>query len=102
LAKLPPPIVTAVEEEFEIYYLGNQNHPNEMEAGYICNASYFGQTWKGVTPSSILWYVGQQFGGGTFQIVRVRDGEVVSERTIYLPGPTKLDVIMHRETALNL
>lgn len=62
----------------------------------------FRRLWKEMTASSILAYVGTQFGGGTFQIVRVLDGEVVSERTLYVPGPTKEDeVLITRETALD-
>ncbi len=90
-----------VDEDFEIYYLGNEAHPNGIEPGYICNASHFGQMWKDMTPCTILVYVGQQFGGGKFRIVRVRDGEVVSERTVYLPGPTKDEVLISREVALD-
>ena len=94
-------VLRVVEEDFELYYLGNETHPNGIEPGYICNASCFGQMWKGVTPSTILMYVGREFGGGVFRIVRIRDGEVVSERTVYLPGPTKNDVPISRELALD-
>ena len=90
-----------VDEDFEIYYLGNEAHPNRIEPGYICNASFFRLMWKDMTPSTILVYVGQQFGGGAFQIVRVRDGEVVSQRTVYLPGPTKDEVAITREMSLD-
>ena len=34
--KSPPIVLPAVEEEFEIYYLGNEAYPNGIEAGYIC------------------------------------------------------------------
>lgn len=84
-----PRALPVVEEELEIYYLGNEAYPNSIEAGYVCNASFFGRIWKGVTPSSILMYVAGQFGGGVFRIVRVLDGQVVYERTIQVPGPTK-------------
>ena len=95
-------VMPVVEEDFEIYFLGNEAHPNGIETGYICNASCFGQMWKGVTPSTLLMYVAKDFGGGTFRIVRLRDGEVVSERVVYLPGPTKVDeVLMSREMALD-
>ena len=90
-----------VEDEIEIYYLGNEAHPNGIEAGYICNASLFGQIWVGMTPSSILKYLGQQFGGGAFRIVRVRDGVVVSERSVSLPGPTRDEVLIIREIAMD-
>jgi excisionase family DNA binding protein len=89
------------DEEFEIYYLGNEAHPNDIELGYICNASQFGQSWKGVTPSSIFSYVAQQFGGGAFRIARVLDGNVVSERTVQVPGATKDEVLISREIALD-
>jgi hypothetical protein len=95
----PPRVLPVADEEFEIYYLGNETHPNKIEAGYVCNAS---EIWKGVTPSSILRFVGKQFGGGTFRIVRVRDGEVVSERTIYLPGNTKDEVVVTRDDVLDI
>jgi excisionase family DNA binding protein len=95
-------VLRVVEEDFEIYYLGNEAHPNGIEPGYICNASFLSQLRKGMTPSTISMYVGQQFGGGSFRIVRIRDGEVVSERTVYLPGPTKDDVPNMREVALDL
>ena len=99
---VPPPIASPpVDEEFEIYYLGNQEHPNDIEAGYICNASFFNRIWTGMTPSSMLTYVASQFGGGVYRIVRVLDGEVVSERTIYVPGPTKDDVFITREITLD-
>jgi hypothetical protein len=93
--------LAVVDEDFEIYYLGNEAHPNRIEPGYICNASLFSQMWKGMTPSTILVYVGQEFGGGAFQIVRVRDGEIVSQRTVYLPGTTKDEVLINRQLALD-
>ena len=91
----------ALDEEFEIYYLGNGAYPNSIELGYICNASHFGSSWKDVTPSSIFRRVAQQFGGGTFRVVRVLDGEVVTERTIQVPGPTEDEVVISREIALD-
>lgn len=95
---LPSRVTPVVDEDFELYFLGNEAHSNGIEPGYICNASCFGQTWKGVTPSNLLIYVAGEFGGGTFRIVRVRDGEVVSERIVYLPGPTNKDeVLISRE-----
>ena len=97
----PSITLPAVDEEFEIYYLGNQDYPNNIEAGFICNASFFSRIWTGMTPSSILTYVAGQFGGGEYRIVRVLDGEVVSERTIYVPGPTKDDVHIIREVTLD-
>jgi hypothetical protein len=30
-----------VDEDFEIYYLGNDLYPNELNRGYICNLSFF-------------------------------------------------------------
>lgn len=97
-----PRALPVVDEELEIYYLGNETYPNSIEAGYVCNASFFGRIWKGVTPSSILMYVAGQFGGGVFRIVRVLDGQAVSERTIQVPGPTKeQEVLITREIALD-
>ena len=101
LTKSLPMVLHAVDEELEIYYVGNEAYPNDIEAGYICNASFFRRTWKGVTPSSILSYVASEFGGGVFRIVRVLDGDVVSERTIHVPGPTKDEVLITREIALD-
>lgn len=97
----PPITLPAVDEEFEIYYLGNEDYPNNIEAGFICNASFFSRIWIGMTPSSILTYVAGQFGGGEYRIVRVLDGEVVSERTIQVPGPTKDEVFVTRDVALD-
>jgi len=94
-------VLPVVEEEFEIYYLGNDACPNDIEPGYICNASFFRITWKGLTPSSILMYAAREFGGGAFRIVRVLDGDIVSERTIHVPGPTKDEVPITREIALD-
>jgi len=54
-----------------------------------------------MTPSTILVYVGQQFGGGAFRIVRVRGGEVAYERTVYSPGPRKDEVAINREVAMD-
>jgi hypothetical protein len=101
IAQSSSEISSLIDEEIEIYYLGNETHPNTIEPGYICSASHFRMTWKGVTPSSILGYVAREFGGGNFQIVRVLDGTAVSERTIHVPGPTKDDVLMTREIALD-
>jgi len=91
-----------VEEDFEIYYLGNEHHPNEIERGYICNFSFFKNSLPGgLNPSTILGDVGRIFGGGTFQIVRLRDGEVISERIFSLPGPTKDEVAVMREVYMD-
>jgi helix-turn-helix protein len=38
-----------VDDEFEIYYLGNEGHPNDMELRYICNLSFFGAISGGST-----------------------------------------------------
>jgi len=91
-----------MEDEFEIYYLGNAGYPNGMEQGYICNFSFFGALLPGgLNPSTMLAYVGRMFGGGTFKILRVRDGEVISERIFALPGPTKNDVAVMREISMD-
>lgn len=87
-----------IDEDFEIYYLGNDQYPNDFEAGYICNLSFFVcSITQDVRLSSILTYVGIQFGGGNFRLVRLRDFEVVSERLVSLPGPTKEAVLVMRE-----
>lgn len=87
-----------IDDEFEIYYLGNVHYPNEIDQGYICNFSFFEALIPGgLNPSTILVDVGKMFGGGTFKIMRLRDGEVISERIFDLPGPTKNDVVVMRE-----
>ncbi len=91
-----------IDEDFEIYYLGNDRYPNNLEPGYICNLSFFvSLITVHVNPSLILTYVGTQFGGGSFKILRVRDAEVISERIVSLPGPTKDDVIVMRQLAMD-
>jgi excisionase family DNA binding protein len=91
-----------IDEDFEIYYLGNENFPNEYQPGYICNLSFFvNMITSDVQRSLILNYVGIQFGGGNFRLVRVRDAEVVSERYVSLPGSTKGEVLMMREMAMD-
>lgn len=55
----------------------------------------------GFNPATILADVGRTFGGGTFKTLRVRDGEVISERVFTLPGPTKNDVVMMREVNMD-
>ncbi len=82
-----------VKEEFELYYLGNESYPNALEPGFICNVSQIPCLGRWEGPSYILPFIGQVFGGGIYKMVRVRDGNVVSERTIELPGPTKEDQI---------
>jgi hypothetical protein len=95
------PQARRIEDEFEIYYLGNENYPNEVDPGYICNFSFFHALLPGgFNASTMLADAGKMFGGGTFKIVRVRDGGVISERVFSLPGPTKNDVEMMR--GLNL
>lgn len=87
-----------IDDEFEIYFFGNEHHPNQIEHGYICNLSFFKDLLPGgVNPSTILGDVGRVFGGGTFKIVRLRDGEMISERIFSLPGPTKGEVAVMRE-----
>ena len=87
-----------IEDEFEIYFLGNEHHPNQIEHGYICNLSFFKDLLPdGPNPSTILGDVGRVFGGGTFKIVRLRDGEMILERIFSLPGPTKGEVAIMRE-----
>jgi hypothetical protein len=96
------PQARRIEDEFEIYYLGNANYPNGVDPGYICNFSFFEAMLPGgLNTSTMLADVGRMFGGGTFKIVRVRDGEVISERVFSLPGPTKNDVVMMREVNLD-
>ena len=69
-----------------------------MDQGYICNFGFFeGLLPGGFNPSTILADVRRMFGGGTFKVLRVRDGEVISERIFALPGPTKNDVDVMRE-----
>jgi helix-turn-helix protein len=99
----PPPQKRQVDEDFEIYYLGNDLYPNELDRGYICNLSFFKDLFPGgFNPSTILGDVGRIFGGGTFKILRIRDGEVISERIISVPGPTKDDVAIMREVYMDL
>ncbi len=99
----PPLQKRQVDEDFEIYYLGNDLYPNELNRGYICNLSFFKDLLPGGSnPSTILGDVGRIFGGGTFKILRIRDGEVISERIISVPGPTKDDVAIMREVYMNL
>ncbi len=99
----PPPQKRQVDEDFEIYYLGNDLYPKELNRGYICNLSFFKDLFPGgFNPSTILGDVGRIFGGGTFKILRIRDGEVISERIISVPGPTKDDVAIMREVYMDL
>lgn len=96
------PNLPEIDEEFEIYYLGNPSYSNDLDLGFICNVSHIEQIghWNG--PSGLVQFVGQFFGGGTYKVRRVRDGNVVSERVIELPGPTKDDqVSIFRESALD-
>jgi hypothetical protein len=99
----PPTQKRQVEEDFEIYYLGNELYPNELNRGYICNLSFFKDLFPdGLNPSTILGDVGRIFGGGSFKILRIRDREVISERIISVPGPSKDDVAIMREVYLDL
>jgi hypothetical protein len=99
----PPPQKRQVDEDLEIYYLGNELYPNELNRGYICNFSFFKDLFpRGFNPSTILGDVGRIFGGGTFKILRIREGEVISERMISVPGPTKDDVAIMREVYMDL
>lgn len=103
-AKAPqtPPQKQKIVDEFEIYYLGNADYPSEVDRGYICNFNFFEAMLPGgFNVSTMLADVGRMFGGGTFKILRVRDGEVISERVFSLPGPTKNDVAMMREVNLD-
>lgn len=87
-----------IDDEFEIYFLGNEHHPNQIEQGYICNLNFFKDLLPdGPNPSTILGDVGRVFGGGTFKIVRLRDGEMILERIFSLPGPTKDEVAIMRQ-----
>jgi excisionase family DNA binding protein len=98
----PPKQSPPIDEDFEIYYLGNDSFPNDFEPGYICNLSFFVRSiTSNVQISSILAYVGIQFGGGNFRLVRIRGAEIVSERFVSLPGSTKQDVLVIREVALH-
>jgi hypothetical protein len=91
-----------IDDEFEIYYLGNEEHPNEMARGYVCNLSFFQALLPaGFNPSTILRDVGSTFGGGTFKVLRLRDGVVISERIFSVPGQTKIDVEMLREVYMD-
>ena len=99
----PPPPKRQVEEDFEIYYLGNDLYPNGVNGGYICNLSFFKDLFpNGFNPSTILGDIGRIFGGGTFKILRICDGVVISERIISVPGPTKDDVAIMREVYMDL
>ena len=92
-----------IEDEFEIYYLGNEEYPNGIGRGYVCNLGFFEALLPaGSNPSTILRDVGSMFGGGIFKILRVRDGEVISERIFSLPGPTKGDVAVMREMYMDI
>jgi hypothetical protein len=87
-----------VDEDVEIYYLGNRQYPNNLETGYVCNFSMFEYSHDPAALSSVAQCLLHEFGGGTFKIARVRDGFVVNERIIDLPGPTKqFDIDVNRE-----
>ncbi len=108
-AELNPPLTKPqeqrhkVDEDYEIYYVGNGAHPNKIEPGLICTGRYFGLQRNDGGFSSVLLTVTREFGGGNFKILRVREGEIVLERLISLPGPTKEDnVLVTREVALDL
>ena len=91
-----------IKDEFEVYYLGNEENPNDIARGYICNFSFFESMLPaGFSPSTIMRDLGSLFGGGNFKILRVRDGEVISERTFSLPGPTKDEVRVMREVSMD-
>ena len=92
-----------IHDEFEIYYLGDSDYPNEIDQGYICNFSFFEALIpSGFNASTILANVGKVFGGGAFKIMRLRDGEVIHERTFELPGPTKDEVVVMREINMGI
>ncbi len=94
----PPLKLPELEDEFELYYLGNESYPNALEPGYICNVSQILCLGHWAGPSSVLPFVGKVFGGGNYKVIRVRDGNVVSERPIELPGPTREDgIVMARD-----
>ena len=98
----PRPPRREMDEDFEIYYQGNAAYPNELDRGYIANSSSFGWTEQGSGFSSILMNVAKEFGGGTFKLLRVRDGQVISTRVVELPGPTNdLGVIAPREMLMD-
>jgi hypothetical protein len=89
-----------VDEDTEIYYMGNRRYPNDLEAGYVCNLSFFQYSHDPAALSSVAQFLLHEFGGGTFRIARVRNGFVVNERIIDLPGPTKdLELTANREVA---
>ena len=91
-----------MEEDAEIYYLGNERYPNEIELGYVCNFSFFKDLLPdGFNPSTVLGDVGRLFRGGMFKIMWLRDGEVISERIFSLPGPTNNEVVVSREMYLS-
>ncbi len=90
-------------ERGSLRFLRLRGYPNELNRGYICNLSFFKDLLPGgFNPSTILGDVGRIFGGGTFKILRIRDGEVISERIISVPGPTKDDVAIMREVYMDL
>ena len=98
----PRPQRREMDEDFEIYYEGNGAYPNELDRGFICNSSFFDWIWQGSGFSSILINVAKEFGGGTFKLLRVRDGEVISMREVELPGPTNdFGVIAIREMLMD-
>lgn len=102
-APRPLPPKPGTEDEFEVYYLGNTDYPSGMDQGYICNFGFFEALLPGgFNPSTILTNVGRMFGGGTFRVLRVRDGEVISERIFTLPGPTKNEVVIMRELSMDI
>ncbi len=84
----PRPKRREVDEDFEIYYERNDNHPNQLDRGFICNISFFGWNEQDSGFSSILMDVAGQFGGGIFKLLRIRNGEVNLTRTVESPGPT--------------
>lgn len=87
-----------VDEDIEIYYEGNNAYPNGLEPGFVCTMSFLACAHNGGGISSMAQFLLHEFGGGTFRIARVRDGFVLNERVIELPGTTKdLAVIASRE-----
>ncbi len=96
----PPPPPPKVDEDFEIYYLGNHDYPNNLDVGFVCNFSYLESAPSDTPRSSIAQFLAHEFGGGVFRIVRVREGFEVNERTIEITGETDdLAVIAARETS---
>lgn len=94
----PRPPQPKLDEDIEFYYEGNDAYPNNLEPGFVCTLSFLAYAHNGGGISSMAQFLLREFGGGTYRIAKVREGFVVNERTIELPGPTKdLEITMARE-----